>query len=96
MDIIPLKKTIRPTQLQPKLYSLINELGSNADYRVIVNQQNKPMCVLISYSLFKDIDLENLQVFSEEELRKQMREYYANEPEEDKEWREFAIDDGIE
>ena len=86
---IPLKKTIRPTQLQPKLYSVINELGEGADYRVVVNKDNKPMCVIMSYSLLKAKDLEGMIPVSEEELRRQMREYYANEPEEEKEWREF-------
>ncbi|MDP4008426.1 MAG: hypothetical protein Q8P68_04520 [Candidatus Peregrinibacteria bacterium] len=94
--MIPLEKTIRPTQLQPKLYSVIKQLGNTADYRVVVNKDNTPVCILISYSLMQNVDLESMLPISEEVLRKQMREYYANEPEEEKEWREFAIDDGID
>lgn len=96
MFTIPRKKQIRPTNLQPKLYSIVKELGNGADYRVIVDKDNKPMCILASYSLLKNIDMEKLSPVSEEELRRQIREYYANEPEEDKEWREFSIDDGID
>lgn len=54
------------------------------------------MCVLLSYSLMRDIDLQNLQVFSEKELSKRIDEYYANMPEEDKEWLDVGIDDGID
>lgn len=96
MFTIPRKKQIRPTNLQPKLYSIVKELGNGADYRVIVDRDNRPMCVLLSYSLMRDIDLQNLQVFSEKELSKRIDEYYANMPEEDKEWLDVGIDDGID
>ncbi len=86
MYTIPLKKTIRPTQLQPRLYSIINDLGENADYRVILNRSNDPVCVLISYPLLKNVDLESMLPPSKKELEKMIEEYYANVPDEEKEW----------
>lgn len=95
MKIVSLQKVIRPTQLQPKLYSIIRELEKNNDYKVIVNKNNQPACVLISYELVKDMDFEDFKPLSEKELAKEMEEYYDNMPEEDKEFMNFAIDDGI-
>ena len=48
---ISLKNVIRPTQLQPQIYSIINSLAKKDDFKVIINKENKPVCVLISYNM---------------------------------------------
>lgn len=86
MRAIPLNKTIRPTQLQPKLYSVIKDLGEKVDYRVILNRNNDPVCFLVSYPLLKKMDLESMLPPSKKELERMIEEYYASVHEDEKEW----------
>jgi len=92
---IDLKKTIRPTQLQPKLYSVVKDLSKNCDYKVIVNKNNEPLCVITSYALFKEVDLNKCQKKSDQILINQMQEYYSSFSEEEKMLLNETTDDDI-
>ena len=89
----PLHKTIRPTKLQPQLFSLIKELSKENDYRVIVDKDNEPVCVLMSYQLLQNIDIQ--KPFDEKELEDEVENYYADMPESESELIDCAIDDEI-
>lgn len=94
MKKISLEKTIRPTNLQPKLYSVINELAKTDDYTVVVNKDNKPLCVIMSYSLAENIDLEGYIKKPSKSLAQQVKDYYKSLPSDEKELLNEAIDDG--
>ncbi len=88
-----LHKTIRPTKLQPQLFSLIKELSQKNDYRVIVDKDNEPVCVLISYQLLQNIDIQ--KSFDEKKLEQEVEHYYADIPESELELIDCALDDEI-
>jgi len=87
------EKTIRPTKLQPQLFSVINKLASKNDYRIVVDRNNEPLCALVSYSLLENMDLKDQ--FDEDSLGAEVAAYYQDMPEEEKELMDLAIDDGI-
>jgi len=87
------QKTIRPTKLQPQLYSIIKKLAKEKDYRIIIDKENQPVCVLLDYKLFEELDFQGK--FNEEELSKEVETYYQNIPKEEQELVDLAIDDGI-
>ena len=89
---VSLKKTIRPTKLQPQLFSLIKELSKKKDYRLIVNKDNQPLCALVSYKFIEQLDLD--KKFDEETLGKEMEAYYKNMPKDEKDLLDLAISDG--
>lgn len=92
MKSIPLHKTIRPTTLQPKIFSLIKDLQEKKDYLVIVDKNNTPVCFLASIAFFDDIDEKKNGTAS---IEKQMEEYYGDLSEDEKEWMDFGVNDGI-
>lgn len=93
--ITPLIKTIRPTHLQPKIYSVINKLSKTNDYKVIIDKDNNPMCYIVSYSLLEDIDLESKRKFSDDDLEIIMKDYYSVLSKDESELLNDAIDDWI-
>ena len=87
------KKTIRPTQLQPKLYATLKELAQEEDYMVIIGKNNTPLCILASYSLLKNIDFFILKR-NKKKLIKLMQDYYSNMSLDEQELINEGIDDG--
>lgn len=88
--------TIRPTNLQPRLYREIKRLAKTDDYIVIVNQENEPVCVLAGYSLIKDIELEKRKkekMKTGKTLADQIEEYYQNIPQDEKDIMDSGIED---
>ena len=69
-------KTVRPTQLQPKLFSVINSLATNDDFKLIIDKDNNPLCYMVSYNLIKDIDLDKKMTKSDQDLEKDIVDYY--------------------
>jgi len=92
---ISLKNVIRPTQLQPQIYSIINSLAKKDDFKVIINKENKPVCVLISYNLLENIDLKKIKNKKTDQLINQMKEYYGTLSEDETLLINEGIDDGI-
>lgn len=95
MNKIILNKTIRPTQLQPQLYAVIKNIYKGDDYKVIVNKDNQPLCVMISYNLFENADFSFFKKNKEKKLIKQVKDYYSNLSSDEKELLDEAIGDGI-
>ncbi|GEM_PF-6513703 len=89
------KKTIRPTALQPKLFSVIKHLSKHDDYRVIVDRDNEPMCVMVSFSLWKNAGFPDRHR-DDEKLVASMKAYYSDMPKEDAEWTDVGISDGLD
>jgi hypothetical protein len=89
-------KTIRPTQLQPKLYSVVNSLASQHDYKVIIGKNNQPLCVLLSYSLLKNIELDDNKKAAHTQLIQDMKKYYSSLSDDETELLNDTIDDGYE
>ena len=87
-----LQKTIRPTKLQPQLFSLIKKLSKKNDYRVIVDKDNHPLCALISYTLVEQLDLG--KNFDEGALADELETYYSDMPKEEQVLMDLAISDG--
>ena len=87
------QKTIRPTKLQPQLYSIIKQLAKEKDYKIIIDKDNQPICVLLDYGLFEELGFQDK--FDSEKLAKEAENYYQNIPEEEQELIDLAIDDGI-
>lgn len=92
MAYIPLQKTIRPTKLQPQLFSVVKQLSHSNDYRVVVDKDNKPLCVMVSYSLIKDINLEESIASKYKNLEEEMNLYYSSMPQEEIELINKGID----
>ncbi len=96
MKISP-KKTIRPTALQPQLFSVIKYLTNHDDYRLVVNKDNEPVCVMISYSLAKRFPFqEEAYKKWEQDMVASMKAYYADMPEDEKNLVNEGIDDVID
>ena len=92
-----MNRTIRPTALQPKLFSLINHLKNTDDYRVVIDRDNQPMCVLVSFSLWEQAAAERRQSHRDDRAFAQsLKAYYSDMPKEDKEWIDAGILDGSE
>lgn len=94
MEKITIDKTIRPTQLQPKLFSLIKELSLGNDYKVIVNKDNHPLCVMMSYSLLENMDFP-FSVKRNNNFANQVKKYYSNLASDEKDLLNEGIDDLI-
>ena len=90
--IINQQKTIRPTQLQPQIYSVVNDLSKKKDYIIVIDKNNNPLCVIASYSLIENLDIDN-ETNHEAELIQDMNEYYSSMPSEEKELLNDSIDD---
>ncbi len=93
---ISIDKTIRPTQLQPKIYSIVNYLSEHEDYKVVVDKDNKPLCVMVSYGIFKKLDFYDYEQSKKNDLVKEMKSYYSSIDEDEKELLDSALLDGYE
>ncbi len=91
-------RKIRPTKLQPQIFSVLREMKHQSDYRVIVDRDDEVMAVLLSPSLLSmnNIDIQQLSNNNDESLLEEVKKYYSTLSKDEKEIADFAIDDGIE
>lgn len=94
--IIPIHKTIRPTKLQPQLFSVLRDLSKSHDYRLVVDKDNAPLCVMVSYDLVKELDFEQQIRTTDEDLGSQIEEYYSDLSNDEKELFHAPLDDIID
>lgn len=60
-----------------------------------LNKDNKPLCVMMSYSLIKNIDLEKKETEKDKILAEKIKNYYSYLSLDEKDFFESGLDDGI-